>query len=344
MISFYQLTYSGFSQLVEEFAHDVPLKVYKEFFQFSGQLSALTGNISQNAYQWITANLDFSLPKIVSTRQSNDDTIKFLIEFSDGEKVETVLIPFHKRYTVCLSSQVGCGMNCSFCFTGTQGLKRNLQAHEIVGQYLLAWRWLKENRPKKSLKPNIVFMGQGEPLHNFDEVKLATEIFLENHGIELSPRQITLSTAGFLPGLLRFTEFPMINLALSLHSAFDQTRSELIPLNRSYPLVELFKVLDQLPRLKKQFLTMEYLLIKNVNDGKKDANALIQLLKDRPVIINLIPFNEYPGTKYQRPSPATIAWFREVLVEARLPVMLRTTKGDEILAACGQLKSIETTL
>lgn len=341
MLSFYQFTSQMLQDHLHGFSHDISNKLFKEFYQATGKLENCQGLIAEDALQWLQVNLNFSLPKITTCQLAADETVKFLLEFADGEKVETVLIPFHKRYTICLSSQVGCGMKCSFCYTGTQGLKRNLKAEEIIGQYVVAWQWLKKNRPEKSLKPNIVFMGQGEPLHNFDQVKLATEIFLENAGLNLGSRQITLSTAGFLPGLMRFHEFPRINLALSLHSAFDNIRNELIPLNRSYSLSQLFQVLDTLPRLKRQYLTMEYLLIKDINDTEKDARALIALLKDRPAIINLIPFNEFPGAPYQRPTPTTVNWFRELLVEARLPVMLRTTKGDDILAACGQLKSLK---
>lgn len=341
MLSFYQLPYQHLQALMGDFAHDVSIKLFKEFYKLEGKLENLEGEISQEALTFCQNNLNFTLPHIASIQKSEDKTVKFLMEFSDGEKVETVLIPFHKRYTICLSSQVGCAMKCSFCYTGTQGLKRNLTAAEIVGQYLVAFAWLKKNVSEKSLKPNIVFMGQGEPLHNFDEVKIATNIFLEKHGLELGAKHITLSTAGFLPGLSRFHEFPRINLALSLHSTFTETRNELIPLNRIYPLENLFQVLDLLPRLKRQYLTMEYLLIKDVNDTEKDADGLIKLLKNRPTIINLIPFNEFPGTQYKRPTADTIAHFRHYLVRASLPVMLRTTKGHEILAACGQLKSRE---
>lgn len=344
MTSFYQIPYKRLQELMKDHAHDVSLKLYKEFYKFHGKLGNLQGMISHDSLGYIQAQFDFSLPVIVTTQKSQDRTVKFLLQFADGEKVETVLIPFHKRYTVCLSSQVGCGMKCSFCYTGTQGLKRNLTAAEIVGQYLVAWNWLKENQPSKSLKPNIVFMGQGEPLHNFDEVKLATEIFLEKHGLELGPRQITLSTAGFLPGLERFSEFPRINLALSLHSPFTEIRNQLIPLNKAYDLAEVLKVLDGLPRLKRQYLTMEYLLIKDLNDGEQDAEALYSLLKNRPAIINLIPFNEFPGAPYQRPSVKNIEFFRIYLANKGLPVMLRTTKGHEILAACGQLKSKDMSL
>lgn len=325
--------------LSNDLASDVSHKIYKEFYKQQANLKNLTGLISQNVMIFVQKNLDFSLPKIVSINESSDLTVKFLMEFTDGEKVETVLIPFHKSYTICLSSQVGCAMKCSFCYTGTQGLKRNLKAFEIVSQYLVAFDWLKNHRASEIEKTKIVFMGQGEPLHNFSEVKLAIEIFLQTEGLHIGPRQITLSTAGYLPGLKLFYDFPRVNLALSLHSAFDHIRNELIPLARAYPLTELFSILNSIPRLKRQYLTIEYLLIKGLNHDQKDAQALIKLLKDRPVIINLIPFNEFPGSHYKRPGVHEIQEFKEILVNSGQRVMIRTTKGNDILAACGQLKA-----
>ena len=191
---------------------------------------------------------------------------------------------------------------------------------------------------KESLIPNIVFMGQGEPLHNFEELKKSLEILLDAEGLALGPRQITLSTAGFLPGLIRFNELPKINLALSLHSAFNETRSELIPINTQYPLENLFDVLDSIDLAKRQFITYEYLLIDGLNDQLEDADALFKLLSTRKAIINLIAFNPFPNSQYQRPSTLKVDRFKELLVERNLRVMIRTTKGDDILAACGQLK------
>ncbi|MFZ4713279.1 MAG: 23S rRNA (adenine(2503)-C(2))-methyltransferase RlmN [Bacteriovoracaceae bacterium] len=284
-------------------------------------------------------NYSFDIPVVKEFHQSEDGTVKFLMQFSDVMTAETVLIPFHKRYTVCLSTQVGCAMGCSFCYTGTQGLKRNLVEHEIIGQYLVAWMWLEKNVPEKSIPPHIVFMGQGEPLHNFDHVKKATELFLEINGIGLGPRQITLSTAGYLPGLKRFDQFPAINLALSLHSTDDKTRSQLIPLNKTYSMEELFQTLDLVPLKKRQFITFEYLMIQNLNMEKSDITGLVQYLKPRKAILNLIPFNPFPGSKYQRPSNIQIDQFKNSLVESGVHVMIRNTKGDSILAACGQLTS-----
>jgi len=285
---------------------------------------------------------DFSddLPKISETLEAQDGTVKFQVEFSDGEKVETVLIPFAKRFTVCLSTQVGCAMKCSFCYTGTQGLKRNLQASEIVGQFLVAKFWLKNHYPDLPT-PSIVFMGQGEPLHNFESLKQAIEILIHPKLGEVGPRQITLSTAGFLPKIPRIQELAPVNIALSFHSPFTEERDELIPINKQYPLIDVLKALETLPRLKRQFITIEYLMIKNFNMQDRHVHEMDKLLSPLPVIINLIPFNPYPGSVYERPSDEEINHFRNKLVEKKLRVMLRTTKGDDILAACGQLKILK---
>ena len=278
-----------------------------------------------------------ALPEISKRQEAEDGTIKFLVKFADGMEVETVLIPFYKRYTVCLSTQVGCGMNCSFCYTGTQGLKRNLSAGEIVGQYILASRWLQE-REEQFLRPSIVFMGQGEPLHNIGEVRQAVEILNDTQMIGVGHRQMTLSTVGFLPGLKELKLFPKINFALSLHSPFEEERNKLIPINHKYPLSEILAALDELELLPRQFITYEYLLIKNLNMSDAHADALKDLLANRKAIMNLIPFNPFPGSDWQRPEIDEVEEFKEKLVARKLRVMVRTTKGADILAACGQLK------
>ncbi len=286
--------------------------------------------------QLILKELDFKLPKIVKVQESSDKTVKLLFELADGHRVESVLIPFWKRYTVCLSSQVGCAMNCSFCYTGKQGLSRHLKASEIVGQYLVGRNWLTEKSLSR-VTPNIVFMGQGEPLHNFDEVKKAISLFLSVPGLALGPRQLTLSTVGHLPGLERLRELPPINLALSLHATKDSLRDKLIPLNQKYNLEKIFQLLDQLPLEGSKLINYEYLLIKDVNDSQSDANLLADLLKNRKAIVNLISFNEFPGCSYQRPSDGDIERFKSLLVKRKIRTMIRTTKGENILAACGQL-------
>lgn len=298
-----------------------------------------TNAISDKTWKLLQSSFDFELPKISNVFKSQDGTYKFLIEFSDQKKVETVLIPFHKRYTICLSSQVGCAMKCSFCYTGTQGLSRNLLSSEIVGQYLVVKKFLAEEISSSAISPNIVLMGQGEPLHNFDEVKHALLVLMEPEGLGIGPRQITLSTAGFLPGIKKFNQLPKINLALSLHSPFNDIRKNLIPITGQYPIEDIFLALDDIELMKRQFITFEYLLISNVNDREEDAEGLRKLLDKRKAIINIIPFNPFPGSKYQRPNHEQVESFKSMLVQRKLRTMVRMTKGDDILAACGQLTS-----
>lgn len=231
-------------------------------------------------------------------------------------------------------------MKCTFCFTGTQGLKRNLATEEIIGQYLIAWQWLKTNRPDGHQLKNIVFMGQGEPLHNFDAVKKSCDIFLDQHGMSIGVQKITISTAGYLPGLSRWiNEIPGVNIALSLHSVFEDKRNQLIPINQRYPLKDIFAVIDAIPLQRKQYITYEYLLAHNFNDLEEDAHALGRTLKSKPAIINLIPFNPFPGSQYLRSEDAQIENFKKIVESYHLPVLIRTTKGDDILAACGQLNT-----
>lgn len=294
-------------------------------------------HISRGFLHEVQASLDFSLPEISTIQEAHDGTVKFLMRFKDQMEVETVLIPFYKRFTVCLSTQVGCAMNCSFCYTGTQGMKRNLTSGEIVGQYIVASQWMKQ-RNAKALDPSIVFMGQGEPLHNLTEVRKAINIMTDTKMVGVGHRQMTLSTVGYLPGLKALKDFPKINFALSLHSPFQEERSKLIPVNEVYPLHEVIAELDRLPLLPRQFVTFEYLLIKNFNMSDRHVEGLAELLGGRKALLNLIPFNPFPGSNWERPELQDIDEFKEKLVAKRLRVMVRTTKGSDILAACGQLK------
>ncbi|MCF8059792.1 MAG: 23S rRNA (adenine(2503)-C(2))-methyltransferase RlmN [Bacteriovoracaceae bacterium] len=292
--------------------------------------------VSKTALNNLKENFDFSLPKIFDKRVASDGTVKYLFELSDGLKVESVAISFHKKYTLCLSTQAGCGMACTFCFTGTQGLKRNLESHEIVGQYLVAWRDLKTMKEHK-MTPNIVFMGQGEPLHNFNQLKAAIEYLCSTPGLCLGPRQITTSTVGYLPGLERWEELLPVNLAISLHSPFEEERSELIPMNKAYSIDKIFEVLKGFSWGRKKLINFEYLLLGNLNDSREHAKALAKVIEPFPCLVNLIPFNPYPGSPYERPSEEAVESFKNWLVEEKVRTMVRVTKGDEILAACGQL-------
>lgn len=297
-------------------------------------------DLAKISIDYLQNNMNFDLPKINTTKLSIDKTVKFLFALRDDSKIETVLIPFNGKYTICLSSQVGCAMKCSFCYTGLQGLKRQLSTDEIVGQFLMAQNWLTENRPQDDKIQNIVFMGQGEPLHNFDAVKKACEIFLSQHGLSIAFHKITVSTAGYLPGIQRWAqEMPNINLALSLHSAINQKRDQLIPLNKTYPLEKIIPAIDLIKLDKKRFITYEYLLVKDFNDSEVDAKAVGELLRGKEAYINLIPFNPFPEAKYQTPEHSTVVNFKAVLDTFKIPTLIRATKGDEIYAACGQLNT-----
>ena len=340
--SFYEHNYQDLQDLLK--AHNVnPISatlLFRHYYKEKKLNPCDHHNLSKAAKEFLTTNLDFSLPEIDIIHESNDQTVKLLVKLQDGQRVESVLIPFQNKYTICISTQVGCAMKCSFCFTGTQGLKRNLKTSEIIGQFILAWNWLKVNRPDDHQLKNIVYMGQGEPLHNFDAVKKANQIFLDQHGMSLGVQKITVSTAGYLPGLKRWKdEMPGVNLALSLHSVFEEKRNTLIPINQRYPLQDVMDYIDTIPLARKQYVIYEYLLIKDFNDTEKDAHATGEFLKGRTAIINLIPFNPFPGSQYLRPLDSSILEFQKIIGTYNLPALIRTTKGDDILAACGQLNT-----
>lgn len=340
--SFYQYTLDELQALFS--AHDLhpsgPGKLFNWHYK-QRRFDVLEKDLAKASREFVSRGLSFELPEIEELQTSSDDrTVKFLFKLADGKKVETVLIPSNKRYGICLSSQVGCAMKCSFCHTGTQGLSRHLETHEIVGQFLAAQKWLSAARPGNDHIHTIVFMGQGEPLHNFDAVKKACEIFLCQHGLSMGSDKITISTAGYLPGLQRWkAEMPKVNIALSLHSTDPQKRTELIPINAKFPLAEVLNAVEEIPRDRKRFVVYEYLLAKGFNDGEADARALGLALKDKRAFVNLIPFNPFPGAKYDRPTQADAEAFKAVVDEYGVPTLIRFTKGHDILAACGQLNS-----
>ncbi|MDI1293464.1 MAG: 23S rRNA (adenine(2503)-C(2))-methyltransferase RlmN [Methylobacter sp.] len=340
--SFYDLNYSDLETVINQNnLNPSAAAVLFNWHYKKKQNTQCQHKISKTSLAFFEQNFDFSLPEIDIVHESQKDrSVKFLFKLKDNHKVETVLIPFNNKYSICLSSQVGCAMNCSFCFTGEQGLKRNLATSEIVGQFLQAWRWLATNRPGEERILNIVFMGQGEPLHNFDAVKKACEIFLSQHGTSIGVQKITVSTAGYIPGLKRWSqEIPGVNLALSLHSPFEEKRNELIPINKKYPLDEVLAYIDKIPLQKKQFITYEYILIKDFNDSPDDAEKLGMLLAGKSAYINLIPFNSFPGSRYACPDLDKVEKFKEVLDAFKIPTLIRGAKGDDVLAACGQLNS-----
>jgi 23S rRNA (adenine2503-C2)-methyltransferase len=277
-------------------------------------------------------------PEITQDQLAADGTRKWLLKLDDGNCIETVFIPEEGRGTLCVSSQVGCTLNCSFCSTGHQGFNRNLTTAEIIAQLWVANRALERDPRGPRVVTNVVFMGMGEPLLNFDSVVTAIRIMLDDFGYGLSWRRVTLSTAGLVPMIDKLRETCPVALAVSLHATNDTLRNELVPLNRKYPIHE---VLDACRRYigdaTRRRVTFEYVMLDGVNDSVEHARALVQLLTDVPAKVNLIPFNPFPHTRYQRSSGAAINRFRDVLMAADLMTITRKTRGDDIDAACGQL-------
>ena len=296
-------------------------------------------NVSKKCKAFIIETMDLDLPEVIWHAKSTDGTRKFLVQLKDKQTVETVLIPARNRLTQCISSQVGCAIGCTFCHTGTQGFKRHLTTGEVTGQFLSLSIWLRENVHVDEKITNIVYMGQGEPLHNYENVKAATENFLNDRAFGLGQRRITLSTSGLVPKIKMLGDFPPVNIAISLHSAQDDVRTELMPINKVYDIKRLFEAIKEIPLKAHRRITYEYLLIEGLNDQPKDVLALAELLHQKESKINLIPFNEYPGSNYKRPSSKRILWFMDQMCKKGFTCTIRATKGDDILAACGQLKT-----
>ncbi|HAR32403.1 MAG TPA: 23S rRNA (adenine(2503)-C(2))-methyltransferase RlmN [Gammaproteobacteria bacterium] len=277
-----------------------------------------------------------SLPEVVERHESRDGTIKWAMRVSNGNCVETVLIPERGRNTLCVSSQVGCMLDCSFCSTGKQGFNGNLSAADIIGQLWLANR---ELAARGLAVTNVVLMGMGEPLLNFDNVLIATNLMMEDLAFGLSKRRVTVSTAGVVPGIRRLAEHTDVALAISLHAPNDALRDVLVPINRKYPIAMLLEACrDYLAGLgPHRSVTIEYTLLKGVNDTLDHARELAALLRDLRCKINLIPFNPFPASGYERPDMDGVRAFQTLLLNAGYATMLRTTRGDDIQAACGQL-------
>jgi 23S rRNA (adenine2503-C2)-methyltransferase len=281
-------------------------------------------------------------PAAAQALTSVDGTRKWLIRFADGQEVECVHIPEEDRGTLCVSSQVGCTLTCTFCHTGTQRLVRNLTAPEIVGQVMLARDALGEwPSPQDDRQlTNIVLMGMGEPLYNYDNVATALKIVMDHEGLSLSRRKITLSTSGVVPMIRRCGEELAVNLAISLHAVNDELRDVLVPINRKYPLAELLQACRTYPGSSNaRRITFEYVMLKGINDSPAEATELVQLLDGIPAKVNLIPFNPWPGAPYQRSTDAAIKIFGDIVNAAGYASPVRAPRGEDIMAACGQLKS-----
>ncbi|WP_339691912.1 23S rRNA (adenine(2503)-C(2))-methyltransferase RlmN [Celeribacter baekdonensis] len=328
------------------------------------QAKMRAGQIWQWIYQWgvrdftqmtnlgkayreeLDAKFEARIPEVVSKQVSEDGTRKYLVRINGGHEVEVVYIPEEGRGTLCISSQVGCTLTCSFCHTGTQKLVRNLTAGEIVGQVMMARDDLDEWPEKGSRKPdvrllsNIVLMGMGEPLYNFENVRDAMKIVMDGDGIALGRRRITLSTSGVVPEIHRTAKEIGCLLAVSFHATTDETRDMLVPINKRWNIEALLDALRDYPKVSNsERITFEYVMLKDVNDSDEDAYRLIKLLEGIPSKVNLIPFNEWPGAPYKRSSNNRIHAFAKILLAAGYASPIRTPRGEDIMAACGQLKS-----
>ena len=308
-------------------------------------------DVAKDLRATLGARYSLDRPRIVSEQVSVDGTRKWLLRLADGKDVETVYIPEEDRGTLCISSQVGCTLNCTFCHTGTQRLVRNLTTAEIVGQVMLArdriadWPGAEPDDPtglpsSERKITNVVLMGMGEPLYNFDNVRDACTIVADGEGLSISKRRITLSTSGIVPEIPRWGEEAGTMLAISLHAVRDELRDELVPINRKWPIADLLDACRAYPGLSNaKRITFEYVMLKGVNDSIADAKALVRLLAKIPAKINLIPFNPWPGTPYECSDWEQIEKFAEIVNRAGYASPVRSPRGRDIMAACGQLKS-----
>lgn len=279
------------------------------------------------------------IPRVVQRQVSADGTIKFLLQLEDGRCVESVFIPEPRRDTLCISSQVGCDVGCTFCMTAQMGFERNLTAGEILGQVLVAVR----DGCLKERGFNIVFMGMGEPLYNYQNVMRAFRIMADPEGMGLSHRKITVSTSGVVPVLRKMQQEPLLpNLAVSLNATTNTVRDAVMPINRKWDLEELFQACREFPAEPRRRITFEYVLMEGVSDSDQDAHRLARLVKGMRAKVNLIPYNPNPGLPYRRPDPQRVEQFREILAGQLISAFVRKTRGDDIAAACGQLACMET--
>ncbi len=315
-------------------AQQVLKSVYHQQVTDFGQMS----NLGLELRQRLCEIAEIRTPVILNEQCSDDGTIKWLLGLPGGNAVETVFIPETRRGTLCVSSQVGCALNCTFCSTATQGFSRNLTTGEIIGQVWLAAHTLGHQRHGTRKITNVVMMGMGEPLLNFDAVLTAMRLMRENLGFGLAAKRVTLSTAGLVPGIRKLRNAIDVALAVSLHAPDDELRTSLVPLNRKYPIAELMQACrDYVSGQHKRSVTFEYTLMDGINDHSEHAHKLIRLLKSVPSKLNLIPFNPFPGARYRRSPPDRIKRFQEIIMSGGQIAIVRKTRGEDIDAACGQL-------
>jgi len=332
-------------QQMRQFFSDIGEKPYRaqQLMQWIHQMGfndfSQMSNLGKVLRERLSEVAEIRLPEIVSSQQSSDGTFKWLLKLDCGNCIETVFIPEKKRGTLCVSSQVGCALNCTFCSTAKQGFNRNLTAAEIIGQVWLAVRQLSTQEGAHDKRvTNVVMMGMGEPLLNFDNVITAMDIMMDDYAYGLSKRRVTLSTSGVIPEMERLRELSPVSLAVSLHAPNDALRNVLVPINKKYPLAQLMELCKRyFHNEPKRVVTFEYVMLKGVNDQPEHAAQLIKLLHDVPAKVNLIPFNPFPLTEYERSPQAAIDAFRDQLSSKGINTITRRTRGDDIDAACGQL-------
>lgn len=295
-----------------------------------GQMSDLSRSLRTR----LASEFEILTPEVVRTERSVDGTTKFLLRLADGKQIESVFIPDTPAQTFCISSQVGCAMRCGFCLTGKMGMDRNLTAGEIAGQVRVLARELR----MLDSRFNIVLMGMGEPLHNYENTMQALRVLADEHGLAVNPRRVTLSTVGVLPALERLATEPLMpNLAISLHATTEDQRDMLVPINRKYGLKELLDACRRFPVKRRERITFEYVMLKDVNDSAEDARRLVRLLNGIRGKVNLLPLNEAAGIPYERPSDERVNRFARILADHGVTVSVRKSRGRDIRAACGQL-------
>jgi len=346
------LTRDGLREVL--IAHDTPEKqakmragqIWQWIYQWGVRNFSEMTNLSKTYRVELAEHFVMETPEVVSRQVSTDGTRKYLVRIAGGHEVEVVYIPETDRGTLCISSQVGCTLTCSFCHTGTQKLVRNLTAGEIIGQVMVArddlgeWPERGARNVETRLLSNIVLMGMGEPLYNFENVRDAMKIAMDPEGIQLSRRRITLSTSGVVPEIARTAEEIGCQLAISFHATTDEVRDKLVPINKRWNLEKLLDALRSYPKVSNsERITFEYVMLKDVNDSDADAHRLIRLIEGIPAKINLIPFNEWPGAPYVRSSNNRIRAFADIVHNAGYASPVRKPRGEDIMAACGQLKS-----
>jgi 23S rRNA (adenine2503-C2)-methyltransferase len=321
-------------------------QIWQWIYHWGARDFELMTNLAKSYRKLLSDSFVIEIPHLVTKQVSADGTRKYLVRISGGHEVEVVYIPEETRGTLCISSQVGCTLTCSFCHTGTQRLVRNLTAAEIVGQIMLArddlYEWPRPGEPKDETRliSNVVLMGMGEPLYNFENVRDAMSIAMDGEGISLSRRRITLSTSGIVPEIARTASEIGCMLAVSFHATTDEIRDKLVPINKKWNIAALIDALREYPRLSNsERITFEYVMLKDINDSDEDARRLIQLIRGIPAKINLIPFNEWPGAPYERSEWERIEAFADIIFKAGYASPIRTPRGEDIMAACGQLKS-----